>query len=337
MMNVDISKLKRDYVKNPLKRVGKRKIEKPCKEDLEYLYIEENLTLYELSMFFNVSEMTMRRMLAFHRIKKSDKLWNECLKRTMKQKYGVENASLDKNMVEKRQKTLANNWGVSCYLKSDICKEKTKKHNLKKYGVDYFVQTDEFKDKAKESWVKNYGVDNPFKSKEIKDKIKRMNFEKYGFENYSKTKKFRYYMDKNREEINQKIYQTKRNNCTFNSSKPEKDIERILKEKYPQTKIQYKSESYPFNCDFYIPEIDTYIEYQGTWFHGGESYIGTNEQKEKLKLWETKLNSGHKSYSRAIRIWNEEDVLKRRTAQQNNLNYLEFFNMRQFMDWFNRK
>ena len=92
------------------------------------------------------------------------------------------------------------------------------------------------------------------------------------------------------------------------------------------------SEEYPFPCDFYIPSIDTYIEYQGFWTHGKEPYIGSEEQKNVLNLWKNKNST---QYKRAIKTWTIEDIKKREIAIQNNLNWLEFFNMNQFMHWFN--
>ena len=130
-------------------------------------------------------------------------------------------------------------------------------------------------------------------------------------------------------------------NKTINSSKIEEEIYKLLREKYSKVKRQYRSEEYPFACDFYIPEIDTYIEYQGTWFHGKEPYIGTEEQKSIIELWKAKsveLNFQGKEkrqYKRAIKIWTIEDPLKREIAKKNNLNWIEFFNMNQFLDWFN--
>lgn len=40
-------------------------------------------------------------------------------------------------------------------------------------------------------------------------------------------------------------------------------------------------------------------------------------------------------YVHFIKTWTIRDVLKRTTANQNNLNYLEFFNLKEFMIWFN--
>lgn len=123
---------------------------------------------------------------------------------------------------------------------------------------------------------------------------------------------------------------TKRNNKTFNSSKVEEKIYKLLCQKYSDVKRQYKSNLYPFACDFYIPEIDTYIEYQGFWTHGREPYIGNEKQQEKLKFWESKNTP---QYIKAIDDWTVRDVLKRETAKQNNLNWFEFFTMDEFMEW----
>lgn len=120
---------------------------------------------------------------------------------------------------------------------------------------------------------------------------------------------------------------------SFSKSKPEESIYRILISRFPETRRQYKSDLYPFNCDFYIPEIDTYVEYQGNWTHGNEPFISTPKQLEILEYWKSK-NTPY--YNTAILDWTERDVLKRETAKKNKLNWIEFFNMKQFNEWFER-
>lgn len=44
----------------------------------------------------------------------------------------------------------------------------------------------------------------------------------------------------------------------------------------------------------------------------------------KLNFWKSKHTS---FYENAIEIWTERDVLKRKTANDNNLNYLEIFSI----------
>lgn len=89
---------------------------------------------------------------------------------------------------------------------------------------------------------------------------------------------------------------------------------------------------YPFPCDFYISELDLYIEYQGFWTHGKHPF-NINDQEDKLKLLEWK-NKNTKMYNCAINTWTIRDPLKRKTAKENNLNWVEFFTVEEFNEWF---
>lgn len=46
-------------------------------------------------------------------------------------------------------------------------------------------------------------------------------------------------------------------------------------------KRQYKSELYPFACDFYIQNLDLYIECNFHWTHGGHKFDKNNENDIK--------------------------------------------------------
>lgn len=46
-----------------------------------------------------------------------------------------------------------------------------------------------------------------------------------------------------------------------------------IKEKFPSVKRQYKDNiRYPWRCDFYIPELDYFIEIQGYYTHNTHPY-----------------------------------------------------------------
>lgn len=131
------------------------------------------------------------------------------------------------------------------------------------------------------------------------------------------------------------IVETKRKNGTFNTSKAEKHILSLLKQKFPCTKYQYKCEKYPYNCDFYIPELNLFIEYNGMWTHGLEPFDETNiNHLKKLSYWLERSTSS-KFYTTAIYVWTYLDVRKRLIAQKNTLNYLSFYNLEQFNSWYN--
>lgn len=176
-----------------------------------------------------------------------------------------------------------------------------------------------------------YGCDNIFKVAFIKEKQLKTVYEKYKVTNVSKL-----------ECIKLKKINTTKINKTIVTSKEENIIYLKLCKKFDCVKRQYYSEKYPFACDFYIPEKDLYIEYQGTWSHGKMPYDETNEKcKTILDYWKNCLNDRIKKginnsrYIDAINVWTIRDPLKRKIAKENNLNWIEFFTMDEFLSWYN--
>ena len=138
-----------------------------------------------------------------------------------------------------------------------------------------------------------------------------------------------------KEEILQKINITKRKNHSFNASKPEQYILQQLQSIFPDTTHQYRSKQYPFNCDFYIPSLDLYIEYNGIWTHGYRPFDEHDKSCiEQLNVWKEKAKTS-KFYQTAIYIWTNLDVRKRQCAMDNNLNYRYFYNLKDFNQWYN--
>ena len=126
-----------------------------------------------------------------------------------------------------------------------------------------------------------------------------------------------------------KIYQKKHKNNSFNTSEPEKYVLQLLQQTFPDVQYQCFSEEYPFTCDFYIPSLDLYIEYHGTWTHGGRPFNETDESCiEQLSIWEEKAKTS-KFYQNAIDTWTVRDVRKRQCAIDNNLNWLCFYSVKE--------
>lgn len=253
----------------------------------------------EIAEKFDVDEGAVKFVLRSFGIKKPKSLHLANIKRSCMEKYGLPNGGWTKESRQKIKETMN-----------------------RKYGVDWYLSSEENKKKYKESLIKNYGVINNFQREECKKKAKETIFERYGHE---------YNMQI--EEVVMKSNATKRNNGTFNSSSEEDRIYERLIERFSDTKRQYSSKLYPFNCDFYITSLDLYIEHQGYCSHGGHPFDpDDNEDAKRLEVLKQKSKNS-KFYKNLMRVWTVTDPLKRETAKKNNLNWLEFFTIQEFENW----
>ncbi len=229
-------------------------------------------------------------------------------KSTFMKNYGVTNPNKCKYIRNKIKNTCLEKYGVDHNWKSNESKEKSKQTCLEKYGVEYSFQSENNKLKSKQTWIKKYGVEHPLKSIEVQKNFNH----KFQVEN---------------------TIITKRKNHTFNTSKQEEDLYKKLIDKYGKDDVvrQYKSDVYPFACDFYIKSKDLYIEFQGMWTHGKHPYNKDSEEDNLvLEQWKEKAKTS-KFYKNAIETWTVRDVKKRECAKKNNLNYLEFFTINYYI------
>lgn len=299
---------------------------------------------------------------------------NNKIRETCLLKYGDEHYS---NRI-KAKETCLQRYGVTSPLKSEIFKQKSKDTCLQKYGVEYTGQIPEKIEKTHKACLEKYGVDSVFKVqkfrnqsldtcikkyasneddinsivnigqlKYVKDKIKNTCLEKYGVENPMQTQYYKNLISSilSSNEIQEKIYNTKLLNNSFNISYQEDICFELLKQKYSDCIRQYKSDLYPFNCDFYIPSLDLYIEYNGSHYHhyhpfdiNDDNDINElNRLKEKANNSNAHKNGKKSQYDNIIYTWTILDVKKRNIAQQNNLNYIEFWNINEIKEWINKQ
>ena len=64
-----------------------------------------------------------------------------------------------------------------------------------------------------------------------------------------------------------------------------------------------------------------------------EQFLATHSKEDlcKLNLWK------EREYNDGINTWTIRDPLKRETAKNNHLNWLEFFNMKEFTEWLSKQ
>ena len=262
-------------------------------------------------------------------------MFSECIKEKLKEtnlrKYGSASPFGNDEIKKKTIETCIRRYNNNTYLGSDDCKKKTKQTCLNKYKNSTYLGSNDWREKTKQTWYEQYGFDNPGKSDTIKEKISNTCIEKYGNPTYfgsddckKKTKqtcleRYGVQYPSQLECIKQKIIDTKRKNNSFNKSSVEEQFASWLKDNNIKFVRQYKSEQYPFCCDFYFPDIDLYFEINGFWTHGLHPFDADNKDDiKKLESWK-QMNT--KFYSNAINTWTISDPLKVKTAKDNKLNF----------------
>lgn len=268
---------------------------------------------------------------------------------------------------EKREQTMLEHYGTRSQFGRKEVREKIAQTNIELYGVENVFAYKEFRDKAKETKLKRYGDENynntakfnetclrkfgctaPAQNAEIREKQRQTSFERYGGwwnkEKVSETMKDLYGVEwftqhedcisaSHTDSAKQKQYDTKREHGTFNTSIPENETYELLDAKFKNVIREYKCDRYPYNCDFYLPKYDIFIECQFSWVHGGHAYDESNKADvNKAAEWKTSESA---YYNNAFNIWTNTDVIKRMTAKSNCLHYVEFWNLKEAQDWIN--
>ena len=218
-------------------------------------------------------------------------------------------------------------------ITKDISKriEKYKKTCLEKYGVD-----NPFKDtkKIKESYIKKLGVEHPMKDKQIANKVyskinykesirkgRETDFKRTGYDNPS-----------HNPECLKKGIETKIKNGDYDSPKTshqEDRLEKLLKRKFTNVVRQYRdtryarNTGYMFECDFYIPEEDLFIELNAYPSHYTHPYDDAIKKDVELK---EKLQKSNKKWDNVVYdTWCIRDVEKITIAKKNKLNYIVLY------------
>lgn len=175
---------------------------------------------------------------------------------------------------------------------------KMRETNMQRYGAPTYMQTAEFKEKSVETLMSKYGVDHISKSS---------------------------FYDEHKDEIVAKIHQSMKKNGSYSTSTAEDEFYSKLVAHFGEDNVirQYKSELYPYACDFYIVSEDLYIEFNGHWTHGERFYNENDPYTHQfMKRLESKDGKYHK---KAKYVFSTLDVEKVAIAKANHLNYVVFW------------
>ena len=183
---------------------------------------------------------------------------------------------------------------------------------LSKYGVTNIMELKSTREKIKQTCLEKYGVDHVWKNENVRKKCLEAFKENTGYNSPIQIPG-----------ISQKVFEIRKKNHTLNTSKIEEQLYKDIYSLFPSVKREYKELRYPWHCDFYIPELDMFIELQGYYTHGKHPY--NPNSIEDLNLVKEHINK-YGDNCPLVNVWTISDPKKRETAKKNNLNYVELFN-----------
>lgn len=304
---IDATKLKRDYLINPLHlKRGDTSNEKPYKEDLEYL-LSKGIYLNDIGIYFGVDQTCLIKWMKYWNLRTNirpitNRKENKSTELLLK--YDIDVTKLSRDYTKEPLKITANRTAVGYVI------ETPKQRDLEYLFIELNMSRKEV--------AQYFNVSEP--------QIKIWNR--------------KYNIKKDWDKVQQNVVKTQIELGRPFDSCDEKKIYEILLTKYDKSdiKFHYWTKEYPYSCDFYIESLKLYIEYQG--YGGGHNnrpFLNTIEDLKELEHHMKLAENGNSMSQRIVRTWYMKDPEKRKIAKDNKLNWMEFFNMKQFMEWFDKQ
>lgn len=217
------------------------------------------------------------------------------------------------NIPEKRKLCVQEKYGVDFPLQSSLFMSKKNDTCLARYNTAFPQPDDSARERQRLTMLERYGGCTTLQSPELREKVINTNLERYGF-----------------------CYPLENSDFRFSYYSPaEQELYQILLTKFPDVIHHFTSELYPFECDFYIPSRGLYIELNISWVHGEHWFDTRNPNDIAWRDYAVSRSIESSYYKRMVETWTGSDVLKRKTASQNHLKYLVFWDkkMEDVNDW----
>ena len=239
----------------------------------------------------------------------------EKTKKTNQKKYGVDNPFQMRDRVQqgmlkkhghksplqapkikaKQQATNIEKYGFPTPSKNIQIVEKIINTNLERYGVLAPSQNKKIKEKTFNTNFNRYGVTNPAKLEHIKEKARQTCLNKYGVEYTQQVQEFR-----------DKGYKTSKINGSFESSDEEDTFGDYLRTLDPTIKQHVEHPELGHIIDFYMPKMDIWVQYDGTYWHGKTIRKNISERSKKIEKVKISDQFQNEKISNLIRFWSDE-------------------------------
>lgn len=189
----------------------------------------------------------------------------ESYKKTVREKYGVDNMFQLESIKQKCKETSLKNYGVDHPMKNKDVVKNVISTNINKYGTASPFQNTLIKEKINATHLKKYGVKHPMQSKEVRKKVIATNLEKYGCEYGLQNK-----------DVQEKSKKTNLERY---------GVENVFSLDYIKDSIKITNqERYGVDYPTQSKEIFDKIKKSNREKYGSDYFMGTQEFKDKTKI-----------------------------------------------------
>ena len=175
---IDVSRLSRDFTKEPWKRTHAG-----TKEDISYLYTELNLSAKDIANYLGLSLGGVQGIVKRYKLKKSREQHYKNIQEANLKKYGREYAIASKDVKDKIKNTMLSKYGVTSSLSLKVTHEKAQTTMNERYGAEHALQVPKLLEKSKKTCLDKYGVECSLQAESVKEKARQTNLRKYGVPN----------------------------------------------------------------------------------------------------------------------------------------------------------
>jgi len=181
----------------------------------------------------------------------------QSMRETWLENYGVDNPFKSPEIQARIIEVMIERYGVENAMQLQEIREKAKCATREKYGVNHPIQSPEIRDKMTNTMIERYGIEHALQSEELRNRAKATWFNNYGVEHPSKVP-----------EICQKAHETMKKNGTYGKSQLEDQFYEKLCVWFGEVNVERQSIVNDLKIDFHIKSIDTYVQFDGEYWHG---------------------------------------------------------------------
>jgi len=236
-------------------------------------------------------------------------------RQTNQKRYGVDNPF---QLTDRVQAGMLKKHGVTIPLKSPTIKAKQQATNIERYGVPVPAQNLKVIEKTINTNINKFGTIAPSQNPSIKEKTYQTNFDRYGVSNPAKLEENK---EKSRQtclnkygveytqqvpKIREKGYETSKLNGSFEKSEEEENFEQYLKMIDPSTEHHVKHPELGHVIDFYMHNLDVWVQYDGIYWHGKTVRKNISSRSKKIEgVIQRDLLENEKIIN-LVRFWSDE-------------------------------